>query len=384
MIKKIYKSLCIMLIFMFTIIFSGCWDYADIEKRGIYVSIGVDKLKDEVELISEVAGFKTSLSKDPNKSNSSNIYKIISYGPNFEDARFIQDRKSPFPIFLGAVKTVIFSENYAKDGILPYINRINRIYNYRKTVIPVVTKESPKEIFNLNVPNNLSAGFLIEDIIRSSNAEGKGIYIDFSDVLNIISLKHMGFVLPYLGIDNELITYLGSAIMNEESRLIDVININKSKGLLYLLSNNPNLTEYVSLHDNSNLISISPISFKKNIKTKYIDNKVVINIDLKLKEKLDYSYKEMDLNDNDLSMLENETSKKIKGYITSIIKKAQEEYKCDIFQFLRYFRAQNPVAYKTIDWKKEFPKAEVNVNVNTKIVSKNFYDYESINKSNSK
>lgn len=381
MIKKIYKSLCIMLIFMFTIIFSGCWDYADIEKRGIYVSIGVDKLKDNIELISEVAGFKTSLSKDTDKSSSSNIYKIISYGTNFEDARFVQDRKSPFPIFLGAVKTVVFSKNYARDGIFPYINRINRIYNYRKTVLPVVTRESPKEIFNLNVPNNLSPGFLIDDIIRNSSEDGKGIYIDFSDILNITSLKHMGFVLPYLGIDNELITYLGFAVMNEEGRLIDIINMNKSMGLLYLLSNKPNLTEYVSLHDNSNLISISPISFKRNIKTEYIDGKVVINIDLKLKEKLDYSYKEMTLTDNDLLTLENETSKKINGYITSIIKKAQEEYKCDIFEFLRYFRAQNPAAYKTIDWQKEFPKAEVNVNVNVKIVSKSFYDYESINKS---
>lgn len=380
MIKNIYKTLSIILIFMCTTVLSGCWDYADIEKRNILTSVGIDKAKNRIEITSEMAGFKTSLSKGENKSELGNIYKISSYGINFEEARFYDDIKSPFPIFLGAIKTVVFSQSYAKDGILPYINIIDRMYDYRKTILPVVSRETPKEIFNLNVPNDLSPGLLIEDIIRNLGQTGKGVYITFGDILNSISLEKIGFILPYIGIENRFISFLGFAALNEDGKLIDVIDINKSKGIVYLLSNNPNLTEYTSLKDTSNLVSITTMNFKRKIKTDYSDDKVIINIDLKLKEKLEYSYKETTLTDSDITELENTISDKIEGYITNIISKAQEDYKCDIFGLLKYFRAQNPKAYKTIDWKEKFPKAQVNVNVDVEIVSKGLYDYEANNK----
>lgn len=380
MIKKIYKALSIILLFICTAVFSGCWDYTDVDRRGIYTSIGIDKLKGGIEITSESAGFKTSLSKGENKAELGIIHVISSNGINFEEARFNDDLKTPFPIFLGAVKTVVFSQNYAKDGIFPYINRINRLYDYRKTILPVVSREPPKEMFNLTVSNDLSPGFLIEDIVRTLNQTGKGIYVTFKDILNFTSLKEIGFILPYVGIESGLISYLGFAVINEQGKLIDVIDSNNSKGLIYLLSDNPKLTESSSLGDNSNLLSTTPISFKRKVKTEYIDDKVIINIDLKLKEKLEYTYKETSLSHDDLIMLENILSNKIKGYIVDTISKAQEDYKCDIFQFLRYFRAQNPKAYKTIDWKEKFPKAEVNVNVDVKIASVCLYDYKANNK----
>jgi len=60
--------------------------------------------------------------------------------------------------------------------------------------------------------------------------------------------------------------------------------------------------------------------------------------------------------------------------IKDSILKSQKDYECDIFQFARHFQIQHPKIFEKIEWVNEYPKALINVSVNTKITSLGFLD----------
>lgn len=364
MIKKWIKLLIISIVLLLLI---GCWDYRDIDKRAISISIGVDRVNGKIEFSGEIAKLTPSSGGDKEKAQTSNVYKLLSYGDTYEQARIHYDSVNPYPTFLGATRVVVFSRNFAKESIEPYLNRINKFYDYRKTLLTVITREPPKEIFEVKVEKDISVGFLIENIV--SNLEGKGLTISSSvgEQLSDIALGKVGYMLPYVGIEEEAIKYLGLAVL-KNSKLVNIIDFEDTEGILYLLADNPVLTEVLSFsEDEKNKYSIRTSIKKRKIKTDYKDENPVINIDIDLIAQIQYQYYIEPISDDKIKKLEDMLSKKVKKDIIDIFKKSQKEFECDIFGFARYFRADNPKVYEKIDWEKEYIKADINVNIKTKI-----------------
>lgn len=379
MIKKCNKYLIIWILII-PVFLTGCWDYNDVSDRSLVVSVGVDLIGDKIELSNEVAKLSPKIGQSGGEAKISNVYTDLSYGENFEESRLDFDVRRPYKTFLGATRVVIFGSNYAKQGIDPYLNRINKIYDYRKTLLAVISREPVVEIFNVNVQNDISAGFLIENNINYLSKEGKALYTEIGQMLSNIAMGDVGYVVPYVGIEHGNLKYLGIAVM-KESKLIGVIDIKDTDGLLYILSTKPKLVENIKSPKNKeNRISFSTAVKHKSIKTDYKDGKVNINIDLDLKAKLRYQYLNETITKKDVKNLEDMLSKKIKNDIVNIAKKTQKDYKCDIWGFAKYFRADNPKVYEEIDWMKEYPKANITVNVNTVIVNQNFTKYEAKSK----
>ncbi|WFD09194.1 Ger(x)C family spore germination protein [Tepidibacter hydrothermalis] len=370
MIKKLGKALTIS---MSVLLLTSCWDSEDINKKSITVSIGVDYVNDNIEFSGEVAKL-ASASKEEEKAETSDVYKMLSYGKTFEEARVNYDSVNPFSVFLGATRVVVFGEKYAKKGIEPYLNRIDHLYDYRKTLLSVVSREPPRELFNIKVEKDISVGFLIEDIMEHVSSNGEGLYPVTGELLSDIELGEIGYLLPYIGIEEGTIKYLGLAVM-KNSKLIGIIDIKKTSGITYILAKEPKIIQIINSSNNEkNKISFRTFVKKRKIKTDYIDGQVTINIDLDLKAQLRYQYYMEPISDEYTKILENKISEKAKNNIEYIIKRAKSEFKCDIFGFARYFRAEHPEIYEKIDWEDAFTKANINVNVNTKIINSSLTD----------
>ena len=134
------------------------------------------------------------------------------------------------------------------------------------------------------------------------------------------------------------------------------------------------LTENISLKDDKKKYIFKVSVKKRNITTDYRDQKVIINIDLNLSTSLQYQYKMEPISKQLNKELENKISEKVKKDIVDIINKSQNDYGCDTFEFIKYFRAQNPKIYKKINWEDKYTSAEVNVNVKTKIINTGLKD----------
>lgn len=371
MIKKLYKVLIIIIISV--VLLTGCWDLADINNKCITLSIGLDNVDDMVQFTGEIAKIKSTEKKGEDKQDSE-IYTMLSYGKTFEEARINYDSVNPFPAFLGATRVVIFGTNFAKKGIEPYLNRIDGIYDYRKTLLTVVSKNPPKELFEFKVEKDISVGFLIEDIVEHLSKKGQALQLSIGEILSEIARGHTSYMMPYVGVEDESIKYLGLAVM-KNSKFIGVIELEDTDGALYLLAKNPTLTEIVELEDDKkNKYSFRTTIKNRKIKTNYIDEKIFIDIDMDLNAELRYQYYTCQVNDKTLEKLEKYVSKEVEGHITSIIKKSQEEYKCDFLNFKKYFRVQYPKIVEKLNWDDKFIHADVKVNVKTKIINKNLKD----------
>lgn len=371
MIRKNLKIITFLVIGMVAL--TGCWDYRDINKRSIVITVGVDRIGGEVEFATEVARLLGQSGAEA-KAKEEDVYKDFSYGDNFELTRVDYDSRRPYPTFLSATRVVIFGNTYAREGIEPYINRINQTYDYRKNILTVVSREPAAELVKIPIEKDISVGFFIDNMMHFLDKKGTSLYPTVGEILSDIALGDVGYLLPYIGISQESIKYLGFAVM-KDSKMIDTIDVSDSDGILYLLSDNPSFTEIIQLkRQKDNKYSFLVKIKDRKITTDYKNGKPVINIDLELKEHLQYLYYVEPISDSDMKLLENRISEVVKKYITEAVERSQKKNKCDIFGFARYFRADYPKIYKEMDWEEEYPKIDVNINVKSRIINTNLAD----------
>lgn len=366
--KKLTKLL---ILFLIPLLLCSCWDYADIDKRGVVLSVGIDfdKTTGNYLFSGEIANFSPPSGQQIEQDKKTNIYHFTAQGATLEDAKLHSDSSVPRPVFLGATTVVLFGTSFAEKSIEPYLNRIDGLLDYRKTLLAVVSKESPEELLKLKTSKDISVGSSIQDNLQWLEASGKALYTTVGEMLSAISMGDVGYVLPYVGMQAKDIRYLGLAVM-KDSKLIDVIDIKDTDGLLYLLADSPILIEFMpGIKNPNNIISFHSEVEKRKIKAEYIDNTPVINVNLDVTLELHYQYYVEPISKEELKQLEDSLSRKIQLDIQKIVTRSQKEFQCDIFNFVKYFKADCPKAYKTIDWHVAYPNAKVNIKVSTKIIN---------------
>ncbi|GAA0740575.1 Ger(x)C family spore germination protein [Clostridium oceanicum] len=365
--KKIFKVI-IVILFSSTLI--SCWDYKDLEEKNIVVSLGVDRVRENIQYVGEI-------SKLRNIGAAGNpIYISKSEGRDFKEARINFNNSKPYKTFLGASKAIVFGQNYAEEGIIPYVNRINKIYDYRKTILTVVSRDPIDELFDIKTKSDLSVGIEIEHMIRTLDKQGQSLYKSVGDILTDVATGDIGYLLPYVGVEEGKVRYLGMAVM-KDSKFQGVINWNDSDGVLYLLADKPRIIEDVALSPkHSNIISFRNIVKKRKIKVDYDNDKLKINVYVKLSSHLQYQYNLNIIDKQKLKECDKILERQIKGVIERAIKTSQK-YKCDYLNFYKYFKGQHPEKIGKIDWKNQYPYADVNVEISTDIVNKNLKDTES-------
>lgn len=363
------KILCLLL-FIPIILTTGCWDSRDINEKCIVISLGVDYVNELVEFSGEIVKLTKAKGTEGN-SEASGVYTLLSYGNTFEEARVNYNSNNPFPTFLGATRIVVFGEEYAKLGIESYLNRVDSLYDYRKTLLPCISREATKDLFEMNTQKDIAVGFLIDDILTHLKEEGQTICPNIGDLLSVIAFGSEGYLIPYIGNELNDIKYLGLAVF-KNSKLIDIIDIKDTKAILYVVANNSKIIELIPNPINDkNKYSFRVTIDKRKIKTDYKNDTAIINISLNLDAELRYQYYIDPINDDMIKQFENDISKKVTEDIFDIIKRAQKEFTCDIFSFGEIFKSQHLKQYKKINWEDAFQTAIINVDVKTTVVNQN-------------
>lgn len=373
MISKYNKILCAVLL---SLLLTGCWDYMDINKRSIVLSVGIDNVGDKIQFTGESTTQRASSSQGGGMSQQTDVYKFTSIGKYFEGARANLDVKTPFEEFNAATRAIIFSKKYAEQkGIESYIYRLYFLAGYRNSVLVSVSKESTSDLFSSKIENNISIGHGIEDTIRYLDAGGEALYKTVQQIKSDIEFKTIGYLLPYITREKDTIKYLGFAAM-KDSKLVGIIKREESNGFLFILSKKPVTATVVPRPGGEkNLFSFKTTLGKRSIKASYKEDKVNIYVDLKINSQLLCEYDNIEpLSKEDSKKIENIISSKIKEEVTSAIKRSQNEFKSDVFGFARHFRKDNPKVYKSIDWKEKYQKASIHVNVETTIKNTNLLD----------
>jgi len=139
----------ILVIFMLSLLLTGCWGAKEIEHM-IYVnSVGVDYVNDKVVIYLQMINFSGIAKKESGQSQPQKTYVAKGKGNSFDAAIFHLYSSSPQKIAWSHVKTIVFSEKALKHGVVNEVIDVwDRYYEFRYTVWTMATKEPIEEVFN--------------------------------------------------------------------------------------------------------------------------------------------------------------------------------------------------------------------------------------------
>lgn len=363
----------IIMLFLIGVFLTGCWDYKDINDRDIALTIGMSKKNNIITKTVETANLNSGKGQEVNSQQiKTNITK--GHGLVYEEARNDIDRNNSDPLFLGATKVVIFDETFAKENLLSYLNRLNGLTDSRKTLFPCITLSDMDEIFNSKYYSSSSIGFSIDKNLKFLKAKGLAIVPSLGEVLSKTQVPEIGYLLPCIAIEDNNFKYYGLAVISN-SKLVDTIKFKESFGFLYLSSKNLLFEKSIPLNKtNPNLFSFIVKLKNRKIHTEYENSQIHIYIEADFNAHLLYEYESALLGESNLRNLEKIISESLREEMIHAISLSQVKYRRDLFDFYKYFKANNYKEYEKLDWNEVYPYCKIHLNVKTVINELNLRD----------
>lgn len=373
MLKKVFSILLTvtsLLLFM-----TGCWDALDINKKNIVTTVLLDKKNDNYIIYIEIANTDSARSGSNEPAGGKSYITISAEGETIAAAREALEKKMDSPIYLGAARALILTENVANEDVAEYFNRLRADIEYRKKVISVTTSSDPKALFKFSEESGESVGFFVEEIFKNLVNLGQTFYRPTARFIENLASRYSCFLMPNIVIEDKIILINGYSVMKENKR-VGMIHVKDTKGLIFLKSSNAEW-RYVITHEDIKYTIKVKIAGSK-IKPKYKDGKISFDIDFKMLSYLEYfdSSKNDKYNEKIKKILEGELEKTIKKEIENTILQSQKEYKCDYLSFDDEFHIAYPSIYHKLDWEKEYENINVNVNVKAELDTQIFINYE--------
>ena len=383
MLQKAVKGIFIVIfIVLFT---AGCWDSLDIEERDIITAVVLDKTPDGYAIVAEIPSFA---SKNPQSrqdasgqqtgqtdSGQANSTIVKASGQNLVEVRTNLDLQTNKPIYLGAVQSLIVTENMAKNGIREYAYRIRQDNEYRKTMDVIVTPDNPEDFLSIQPANTEGVGFAAQDLIQELYNQGMTFHMSLEDLLEKLSAKNDSYLMATLSTSSGQLKLIGYTVFDGE-KSVGFIPYEASHGILYFESKGfvkPRIDYVVPLQDSK--ITVTAALGGKDIKVQFEEEKPVFFIDISFESTILYS------SDNTpvTKQKEQEVKEKLKEMITRELNDAlntsQSTYGCDYLSFCEPFRICFPDKFENIDWKSEFKKAQFNLNVTVNLRENQPLDY---------
>lgn len=349
---------------------TGCWDSRDINERSIATLVLTDRYNDQYVFHVEIPNLAVQVQEGG--GGEQRKYQILTgSGETYVAARRQLNAKMELPLFLGAVRILVVTDELCQFGLQEYIFRMQSMTDYRKTLNIVTTRERADDLLSTPPVNNVYLGFYLEEIINASKEEGKIVTYTASDVIEFLYADSC-FVLPNLDLQDGVIAYTGFTIIHK-GKYLDFIPLEDAYGLVWLLGKNIQRLYTVPFGDNVATVSVT--GKKRNIQPEYKDGHVTFNVSFEFDSEVLY------LN-NDV-MFDSYAQEQVKTQLlaqllTDIMDSINQSlsYPCDYLGFREQFRISYPNEVKQIDWPSTYSQATFNITAISTLDVRGFMDLE--------
>lgn len=381
---KQFKRLLIIILLITNLFLSGCTGGREINTLGIVISIGIDKSDSGYMVTYQIINNKAIASKK-------NTYEapIVIYtetGKNlFEITRKIT-QQSPRKIYHAHLRTVVLSEDVAKEGIKSILDFFTRDHEYRTDFYFLIAKNTTaKNILEAITPLESVSGLETYNSLKASEKEWaptKSIKI-LELVNNLISQGKNSVLTGVNLIDNDgsqnsiddlkqsnspklKLEGLGAF---KKDKLVGWLTEDESKGYNYIINNITNTVGYIQYND-QNSITFEVIKSDSKIKVYTQNSKPAINVKVKLKVNVSALTDDIDLTDEDtIGKIRTKIEEKTKVLCDTALIRVKDDLGTDIFGFGEEIHKKRPELWQKLsnDWDNEFVKLPVSVTVKVDI-----------------
>ena len=321
----------ILLLFIF--LFTGCFNYGELNKMAIVTSIGIDKVKDKYLVSVQVINAK----KDNEKGSNITVY--THKGHTIFEALRETTLKSPKKLYGGHMEKLVLSKEVAEDGIINVIDSFERISDI-KNEFNIIILENGKAYNLLKIlttSENIPAEYVKHTIDIASKYTSLTYSTKLDEFLSLYLKKGIDPVIPLIKVNNynkdgstlenintsspiSKISTIEKLGLTKDGKLIDYLNKNETIGYNFL-KKGKNKTIISLKCDNNNYISLT-LSNKTKYKIKKDNNKYFVKYILNISGTVNEYNCDKDLNNKkNLRRIEKKVKKKIDNYLNQTINK---------------------------------------------------------------
>ena len=347
-------------------------DSKDINNRLIATTIAVDKRDGQIWFYLEFANIQQGQSSGGGGAKKYILVK--SKGETLPEVRADLDRQLDRPLFLSEVRTLILTEDFAKDHLVEYLYRLRADESYRKKVLIVTTRDNLDALFKSLNERDVSLGYSIENTLATLEGLG-GIYTrTTSRLLENLSDTYTGILIPCIGMQDQQSAVTGYSVVHDD-RVTGFIPIESCKGL-NLLKTDKAINFYVIPYKQFQL-TVEAVLTDRKVKATYENGKPAFKFSLKFDATLEYGDKKIPykITDADSQAVSGILKQIIEQDVRDAIYQAQYTFKTDYLQLDDAFRVAYPEVYDSMDWNVSFGEASIAAEVEVNLKPTYLVDY---------
>lgn len=335
----------VILIIIFMLAQTGCWNNRDLTDIAIMAGIAIDKAENgKVEMTVQVVKPEAIKPAGEGGGKESRAYvNVSSQGETMLDAARNLLSKLNKKAYFAQVQLIIISEEVAREGLSRYFDLFERDTETRRRADLVIAKgmkaktvlESESRLTKLPATHNVEA-------LETSKTYGKSLKVTLIDVLKNLNKQAYCIVLPVLynsrqseKVYQEELIMEGSAIIKAD-KLIGFLEPLETRGFLFAKDEiKSTIINIPSPLGNEKKVSIEIVRSKGRIFSKVANGKPILGIEVKAEGNIGEQQENEDLtSDDDIEVLEKLVQGEISREIEGTLKVTQKIYKSDIFGFI--------------------------------------------------
>lgn len=360
-------TLCMMLPLL---LLSGCSEYIEIENRDILTSMFVSKQEDRIMIgggIANVRNFSSNM-EEP-------VSLIFAEGSSLNEARVRLMESADHKLFYGAARALVFENNYAENGISEFLFHFKNDSRSRLGIDMFTTSTDPREIVRYKAVNDFSGGFAAESIAKTLIKDGYMPRCSVSDALEALTEQKVGFILPNIEIQDEIMRITGYSIFDGDKK-VGFIPTGEEAAVNYLLSDTARYSYYTEAEGSTFLCHVTMTDKQIDVE-KSSDGQLKIGISLAFEGDIDELSSVKAVGADMRKSLSQTLSQTILDEVYQTTERARE-MSCDFLGFYRTYQSKYRYDFDQEDWKSMIHQADITADVTVDIKSSGMIhsDYE--------
>lgn len=359
--KRKIKSIVMIIISAY--LFTGCWNYREINNLSVVAGIAIDRneLDGKYEVTIEIVNIKKG------KDISNNSEYVTLCGDSLFDIIRNMISVSSRRLYFSHAKIVIISKELAKDGLSKAIDWYIRDAETRTDIYLLISKEkTAKEVLMTKRNENMIVSFDLAKVIQNEKNVSTAPKVDLWDFLDILKQKEANTSLPLIFIDKsgekEVPRIEGMAVIKDD-KLVGMIDGDIAKYILFT-TDEIKTGILVLGRKSSEPISFEIFKNRTKVKYKFDEGKMKVQVFTDTIVSIaEYQTQQPFNTSEEKEVIEKQLANMLEESIYNSINMIQKEYKSDIFGFGITLHKDYPKLWKELsdNWEYNFENLEVEV-----------------------
>ncbi len=378
---------CFLCLIIAALLLTGCWNRRELNEIAIALGVGIDK-NDE--------GYKISVqvvnpgAVAPQQNASANTAPVITYtlsGATIFEAMRRITTISPRKIYLSHIRIIVVGEEAAREGLHTFVDLLSRDHELRTDFYLLVSRDMTAEkiLKVITLLERIPVNKMYASLLSSSAAWASTQKVTLDQLIQDISSKGKSSVLPGINIvgnpkigatqenvqrlDLHALLQLEDMAVFKDGKLTAWMNEAESKVFNFITGNVKSTVNNIPCKEGNLALEVLTNKSKLTADVRHgrPEGKVKMELDVNIGE----IQCEIDVTQEaDIRRIESEAEDMLEREIASLLEKAQQQFRSDIFGFGMALHRSSPEYWRRVkaDWHQEhFPAMKTAVEVKVSV-----------------